>query len=94
MALLWSRRLNCAAKAASPHGRGKRHKEKRRSSVQEVDSLIAELQTMRGLLQDQGARIRRDLAEYAHLSQSAVQSTKIIADSLVQWKKFGGWPSP
>jgi hypothetical protein len=54
------------------------------TSVQEIDSLIAELQTLRGLLQDRGARVQRNLAEYAHLSQSAIESTKIIADSLVQ----------
>jgi hypothetical protein len=54
------------------------------TSVQEIDSLIAELQTLRGLLQDRGARMQRNLAEYAHLSQSAIQSTKIIADSLIQ----------
>ena len=48
------------------------------TSVQEIDGLIAELQTLRSLLQDQGARVQRKLAEYAHLSQSAINSTKII----------------
>ena len=48
--------------------------------------LIAELQTLRALLQEEGARVQRNLAEYAHLSQSAMQSTKIIAESLAQWR--------
>jgi len=61
------------------------------TSVQEIDRLIAELQTLRELLQEEGARVQRELAEYAHLSQSAMQSTKIIAESLGQWKKKGDW---
>ena len=56
------------------------------TSVQEIDGLIAELQTLRALLQEEGERVQRKLAEYAHLCQSATQSTKIIADSLKQWK--------
>jgi hypothetical protein len=63
------------------------------TSVQEIDSLIAELQKLRGQLRDQGTRVQRELAEYAHLSQSAKQSTKIIAESLVRWKKVGDRPS-
>src|SRR5215471_19647408 len=61
------------------------------TSVQEIDRLIAELQTLRALLREEGARVQRNLAEYAHLSQSAMQSTKIIAESLAQWKKIGDW---
>ena len=60
------------------------------TSVQEIDRVIAELQTLRALLEEEGARVQRELAEYAHLSQSAMQSTKIIADSLAQWKTVGG----
>jgi hypothetical protein len=60
------------------------------TSLQEIDGLIAELQTLRALLQEEGARVQRNLAEYAHLSQSAMQSTRIIAESLGQWKHVGG----
>ena len=59
------------------------------TSVQEIDRLIAELQTLRALLQEEGARVQRELAEYAHLSQSAMQSTKIISESLSKWKAEG-----
>ena len=61
------------------------------TSVQEIDGLIAELQTLRSLLQKEGARVQRSLAEYAHLSQSAMQSTRIIAESLTQSKQVGDW---
>ena len=57
------------------------------TSVQEIDGLIAELQTLRSLLPKEGARVQRSLAEYAHLSQSAMPSTRIIAESLAQWKQ-------
>jgi hypothetical protein len=60
------------------------------TSVQEVDRLIVELQQLRELLQSEGARVQRELTEYAHLSQSAMQSTKIIAESLNHWKDDGG----
>jgi hypothetical protein len=63
------------------------------TSVQEIDGLIAGLRTLRSLVQDQGARVQRDLVEYAHLSQSAMQSTKLIAESLIQSKKLGDCPS-
>jgi hypothetical protein len=56
------------------------------SSVQEIDRLIGELQTLREMLQSEGARVQREITEYAHLSQSAMQSTKIIAESLGHWK--------
>jgi cell division septum initiation protein DivIVA len=61
------------------------------TSVQEIDRLISELQTLRELLHEEGARVQREIAEYANLSQSAMHSTKIIAESLSQWKKSGSW---
>jgi hypothetical protein len=56
------------------------------TSVQEIDRLIAELQTLRDLLQNEGQRVQREITEYAHLSQSAMQSTRVIAESLANWK--------
>jgi hypothetical protein len=56
------------------------------TSVQEIDGLIAELQALRALLEEEAACVQRNLAEYAHLNQSAMQSTRIIAESLAQWK--------
>src|SRR5215475_1382907 len=61
------------------------------SSVQEIDRLITELQTLRDMLQEEGARVQREITEYAHLSQSAMQSTKIIAESLGKWKGGADW---
>jgi hypothetical protein len=57
------------------------------TSVQEIEKLIGELQTLRDMLQTEAARVQREIVEYATLSQAAMQSTKIIAESLTQWKK-------
>jgi hypothetical protein len=63
------------------------------TSVKEIDKLILELQTLRGMLQSEGARVQREIVEYATLSQAAMQSTRIIAESLTQWKKVPDAPS-
>jgi hypothetical protein len=63
------------------------------TSVQEVDRLIGELQTLREMLANEGARVQREIVEYATLSQAAMQSTKIIAESLTHWKKVPDAPS-
>ena len=63
------------------------------SSVQEIDRLIGELQTLRDMLQSEGARVQREIIQYANLSQAAMQSTKIIAESLTHWKKIPDAPS-
>jgi cell division septum initiation protein DivIVA len=56
------------------------------NSIQEIDRLIGELKTVRDLLHSEGVRVQREISQYAHLSQSAMQSTKIIADNLAQWQ--------
>jgi hypothetical protein len=58
------------------------------SSLQEIDRLVGELQSIRDLLETEGERVQREIAEYAHLSQSSLQSTKIIAESLAHWKNI------
>jgi hypothetical protein len=63
------------------------------TSVQEIDKLIGELQTLREMLATEGARVQREIVEYATLSQAAMQSTKIIAESLTHWKKVPDAPN-
>jgi hypothetical protein len=53
-----------------------------RTSVREIDNLIAELQMLREKLQSDGARVQREMVEYATLSQSTLQSTKVISECL------------
>ena len=60
------------------------------TSMQDIDNLIHELQTVREILRSEGERVQREIAGYAHLSQAARKSTKVIADSVVQWKNAVG----
>jgi chaperonin GroEL (HSP60 family) len=55
-----------------------------RVSIEEVDRLISELQTLRRTLKTTGERIERDIAEYAILSSQASQITKIVLDGVKQ----------
>ena len=63
------------------------------TSVQEIDKLITELQTMSEMLENEAARVQRELVQYSTLTQGALQSTKIIAESLTQWKKVPDRPT-
>src|ERR1043165_1905658 len=56
------------------------------SSVTEIDSLIADLSNVRDFLKTEGERVQREIASYAQLSQVAMTSVKIIAESMTQWK--------
>jgi hypothetical protein len=58
-----------------------------KASMEEIDRLISELQTLRRKLQTDGERIERDIATYAELSQQVLQVTTIITDSV---KKLPG----
>jgi hypothetical protein len=52
------------------------------NSTREIDNLISQLQTLRDQLHADGSRVEREVVEYAALSQSAIQLTKIIADGM------------
>jgi hypothetical protein len=56
------------------------------ASVVEIERVIAELSMVRDMLRSEGERVQREIAGYASLSQAAMTSMKIIADSLAQWK--------
>jgi hypothetical protein len=56
------------------------------ASLAEIDRTIAELQALRDYLENEGQRVQRQITEYAHMSQAAVESTRIITESLRNWK--------
>ena len=59
------------------------------TSKNEIDKLIAQLQTLREFFQEEGQRIQREIAEYAHLGEAMLKSTKAMAESMVQLKNSG-----
>ena len=60
------------------------------TSVQDVETLIAELQMLRGKLQNEAARVQREMLGYAVLLQDARKSIGTISDNLSFWKKGRG----
>ena len=57
------------------------------TSLSEIENLISELEGLRDLLHSEGQRVQREISGYAQLSQSAMKSTRIIAENVAQWKR-------
>lgn len=62
-------------------------------STREVDRLIDDLKTLREKLEEQGNRVQRDIVEYASLSQSVVQLTRIVSEGMTHVKRVPDAPS-
>lgn len=62
------------------------------ASLSEIENLIAELEGLRTLMHNEGQRIQRELAGYAQLGQTAMKSTRMIADNLAQWRRSAPEP--
>jgi hypothetical protein len=60
------------------------------ASMDEIDRVIAELQSVRDMLQAEGERVNREIAGYASLSHAAMTAMKVIGDSITQWKSAPG----
>jgi hypothetical protein len=56
------------------------------ASLEEIDRVIHELQSVREMVRTEGERVSREIAGYANLSQAALKAMKIITDSLNLWK--------
>ena len=56
------------------------------TSIAEIQNLITELESLRELLHAEGQRVQREISGYAQLSQAAMKSTRMIADSVTEWK--------
>jgi hypothetical protein len=56
------------------------------ASMDEIDRVIAELQSVREMLRSEGERVGREIAGYASLSHAAMTAMKVIGDSLTQWQ--------
>jgi hypothetical protein len=56
------------------------------ASIEEIDRVIQELQSVREMLRQEGDRVSREIAGYASLSHAAMTAMKVIGDSVKQWK--------
>jgi len=64
------------------------------TSVQEIDKLITDLQTLSNILDSEASRVQREVVQYSTFTQAALQSTKIIAEGLERWKKASDTRTP
>jgi hypothetical protein len=56
-------------------------------SLGQLDEAIVDLRQLRNFLHSEGERIQREISGYLQLNHIAIDSTKSIADSIVEWKK-------
>src|SRR4051794_39186451 len=56
------------------------------TSIAEIEKLISDLQIARNHLKAEADRIEQDITRYAHLSETASASVKIITESLGHWR--------
>jgi hypothetical protein len=61
-------------------------------SIAEIDKLIADLQAARNYLKAESDRIQQEMTRYAHLSDTASASLKVITQSFGQWRKGSAAP--
>src|SRR5665811_2124454 len=52
------------------------------ASIEEIDRVIVELESVRDMLRNEGVRVSREVAGYASLSHAATTAMKVIADSI------------
>jgi hypothetical protein len=56
-------------------------------SLAPLQSVISDLQQLHDFLHTEGEKLRHDMSQYLHLSQTAMGSAKMIADNIAQWKE-------
>ena len=69
-------------------------------SMEEIDRVIRELESIRDLLRNEGGRIGWEVGGYASVNHAAATAMKVISESLKQWKErplqnktAANWPS-
>ena len=56
------------------------------ASMDDIDSVIRELESLRAMLRNEGERVSREIASYAGLSRASMTAMKAISDSIKKWK--------
>ena len=64
------------------------------ASIGEIEKLIEELRAARDYLRSEGERVKSINARYAHLTRTASDSVKIIAESMGKWRVPEMEPQP
>jgi len=61
-------------------------------SMEDIDRVIRDLESIRDMLQKEGQRVIREIAGYTSLSDAARTAMRVIADSIKQWKSVSDKP--
>lgn len=56
------------------------------ASIEEIDRVILELQSLRDMLRSEGERVSKEITGYASLNHASMTAMKIVGDNLKQWK--------
>ena len=56
-------------------------------SMEKIDRVIRELESVRDMLLNEAARIRREVAGYASVKRAAATAMEAISENLKQWKE-------
>jgi hypothetical protein len=62
-------------------------------STREIDYLVDGLKGLRKKLDEDGRRVQREIADYASLSQSVIQLTKIVSEGMTHVKTVPDAPN-
>ena len=57
------------------------------ASIEEIDRVILELQSVRDTLRSEGERVSREITSYASLNQHLMTGMKVVAENLMQWQR-------
>jgi hypothetical protein len=63
------------------------------ASMDEIDRVIRELESLRGHLRDEGERVTREIAGFANLSRASKTAMQVIADTIQKSKGARDDPS-
>ena len=55
-------------------------------SLNEIDHVIHDLESVREILRKEGVRITREITDYASLSRASMSAMKVISNGTKQWK--------
>ena len=58
------------------------------STMLEIDRLVSELLAIRSVMQSEGERVRNEITQYTGLSLTAVDTIRIVADTLGQLSPY------
>ena len=85
--LLGKQRSDAMAESASAENVNVMIRRMAIDSMEDIDRVIRELESVRDMLRNEGARVSREVSSYASLNHATATAMKVIAESLNQWKE-------